>query len=164
MLKYSGLKAVLKRFDDNGWRGCYRQGPWSIANGGYDLWFELYYEDTCVARCVAKELEIEYDGEDAIKLQTKILEVYSHLKVQTFDEPLEYHELSKVARAMVDSIDEENTLYVNKNSYFKFPDQIELIWFTKDIIMTLMRYFYSHTDKYDIEQYGNENFAISLKS
>lgn len=51
-----GLKAILKKFDEN---GRYAEGThWSIANGGYDLWWELYYDNIPIVQCIDGELEI----------------------------------------------------------------------------------------------------------
>ena len=40
-IKLSGLKQCLDAFN-NGNRGDYKRGNWKIANGGYDLDWELY--------------------------------------------------------------------------------------------------------------------------
>lgn len=48
----SSLRYVLKKFMEMDWKGVSRSGSWHIANGGYDLWFELYYNNTPVADCV----------------------------------------------------------------------------------------------------------------
>lgn len=42
------LTQLLKQFDESGKTS--RRGPWSIAKGGYDLSFELYYENQPVAQ------------------------------------------------------------------------------------------------------------------
>lgn len=40
-ISFNGLKLALQKFDKN---GKYAEaGLWSIANGGYDLWWEIYY-------------------------------------------------------------------------------------------------------------------------
>ena len=55
-INFRGLKSVLGKFNDN---GKYAKGThWSIANGGYDLWWELYYDGLPILQCVAGELEI----------------------------------------------------------------------------------------------------------
>ena len=55
-INFRGLKSVLEKFNDN---GRYAEGThWSIANGGYDLWWELYYDGLPILQCVAGELEI----------------------------------------------------------------------------------------------------------
>ena len=59
-INFRGLKSVLKKFDNN---GKYAKGThWSIANGGYDLWWELYYDGLPILQCVAGELEIAVCG------------------------------------------------------------------------------------------------------
>ena len=55
-INFRGLKSVLEKFNDN---GRYAKGThWSIANGGYDLWWELYYDNIPILQCVAGELKI----------------------------------------------------------------------------------------------------------
>ena len=59
-INFRGLKSVLRKFNDN---GKYSEGThWSIANGGYDLWWELYYDGLSILQCVAGELEIAVCG------------------------------------------------------------------------------------------------------
>ncbi len=54
-ISFTGLVSALKKFDENGkYSKC---GKWSIANGGYDLWWEIYYEDYTVLQCVAGKLQ-----------------------------------------------------------------------------------------------------------
>ncbi len=81
-LKFSGLTDVLKRFDENGWKGSFTHGDWQIANGAYDCWFELYYKGEPVARCVAGELSCDFDLDEGLKLMLaqKIVAVYDNLK------------------------------------------------------------------------------------
>lgn len=82
-LKFTGLKGVLKNFDENGWKGSFSHGDWQIGNGAYDCWFELYYQGEPVARCVAGELSCDFVGledEQKLKLANKVLEVYENLK------------------------------------------------------------------------------------
>ena len=49
-LKFTGLKDVLKKFDENGWKGSFSRGAWQLGNGAYDCWFELYYQGQPVAK------------------------------------------------------------------------------------------------------------------
>ena len=81
-MKFSGLKDVLKTFDEHGWKGSFTREFWTIANGGYDCWFELYYKGQPVASCIAGVLESNsyIDAGEKGKLLSKILEVYSHLE------------------------------------------------------------------------------------
>lgn len=83
-LKFSGLKNVLKAFDDHAWQGSFNRDNWRIANGANDLWFELYYKDTPVVQCIAGELSSDFGlkfSEEEMLLG-KILEVYDNLKVK----------------------------------------------------------------------------------
>ena len=43
-IRLSGLRKCIESFM-NGSRGRYSRGKWSIANGGYDLEWELYYNN-----------------------------------------------------------------------------------------------------------------------
>lgn len=81
-MKFSGLKDVLKTFDEHGWKGSFTRESWTIGNGGYDCWFELYYKGQPVASCIAGVLESNsyIDVGEKEKLLSKILEVYPHLE------------------------------------------------------------------------------------
>lgn len=82
-MKFTGLKELLRTFDEHGWKGSFTRGLWEIGNGGYDCWFELYYKCLPVARCIAGELECNSPWVNDVekeKMFNKILEVYDHLK------------------------------------------------------------------------------------
>lgn len=81
-MKFSGLKDVLKTFDEHGWKGSFTRESWAIGNGGYDCWFELYYKGQPVASCIAGVLESNsyLDVGEKEKILSKILEVYPHLE------------------------------------------------------------------------------------
>jgi len=53
--KISGLRNVLRRFDSNG--SSAKSGHWYIGNGGYDLDWELYYDNQPVIDCINGRLE-----------------------------------------------------------------------------------------------------------
>ena len=80
-INFRGLKSVLEKFDDN---GKYAEGiHWSIANGGYDLWWELYYDDLPILQRIAGDLEIAVCGltESAERrLIETVKSVYTHLR------------------------------------------------------------------------------------
>lgn len=83
-MRLNGLKNVLKKFDEHGWKGSFDSGNWTIANGGYDLWFTVYYKGEPVADCIAGKLSSGYDNLDIsekTKLLKKIQSVYEHLKI-----------------------------------------------------------------------------------
>lgn len=84
---FTGLKDVLRTFDEHGWKGSFTRGLWVIGNGGYDCWFELTYKGLPVVRCIAGELESTswVSDEEKEKLFGKILEVYDNLKVRGDD-------------------------------------------------------------------------------
>ena len=46
------LCLLLQIFDERGWKGTYSVGNWTITNGGYDLWFEIYYNSILKVECV----------------------------------------------------------------------------------------------------------------
>lgn len=79
----TGLTSVLKAFDRNGWKGSFVSGEWKISNGGYDLWFELYYSGNVVAQCVDGRLISNFGLSDMEKTRmfNKILEIYERLCV-----------------------------------------------------------------------------------
>lgn len=81
-MKFTGLKDVLKTFDEHGWKGSFTRGLWEIGNGGYDCWFELYYDNQPVATCVAGIINCDFpiaENDKDILLES-ILDVYVHLK------------------------------------------------------------------------------------
>lgn len=51
---------------------------WKVAKGGYDLWFEIYFDNVPVARCVSGELENScLREEDFYRLAQIVLEEYT---------------------------------------------------------------------------------------
>ena len=44
-----GFKNMLRTYNAKG--GSVKNGPWRICDGAYDLWFELYYNDTPILGC-----------------------------------------------------------------------------------------------------------------
>ena len=57
--RFGDLKLAYRTYRNNGRLG--KRGPWKVARGGYDLWFEVYYDELPVVDCVAGELECVYD-------------------------------------------------------------------------------------------------------
>ena len=83
-ISFAGLKTVLKKFDADGrYAEC---GNWSIANGGYDCWWEIYYQGYTVLQCISGELQggfrpIDYFTEETEKkLIKRVKEIYTDLK------------------------------------------------------------------------------------
>ena len=77
------LRLLLQIFDEYGWKGSYSVGNWSIANGGYDLWFEIYYNQIAQIQCIAGELTVV--NEEVINSKAVlncILEVYSNVRAK----------------------------------------------------------------------------------
>lgn len=55
---YNGdFKGMFRRFA-NGSKKSYSSGDWSVAVGGYDCWFEVYYKRTPIINCINGELNI----------------------------------------------------------------------------------------------------------
>lgn len=75
----AGLRQILRRYSENGrWVGATH---WSMAHGGYDLWWELYYDNVPVIGCCAGDIENYCLDEKQFKKAKKIiLEEYSELK------------------------------------------------------------------------------------
>lgn len=80
MVKFNGLKTVLNKHDISGdYEKCL---DWSIANGGYDLQWEIYYQGYTVLQCINGELQggfrpiPEFDLETEQKLIEKVKGIY----------------------------------------------------------------------------------------
>lgn len=82
-ISFKGLKSALKKFDENGKYA--RCGHWSIANGGYDLYWEIYYKGCPVLQCIAGEVSgglrpfQEFTEEVENKLIKVVKSVYADL-------------------------------------------------------------------------------------
>lgn len=81
---FNGLQVALKRFETDGeFAKC---GNWSIASGGYDLWWEIYYKGYTVLQCIDGELIggfrpfNEFDTIKENKLIEKVKEIYTYVK------------------------------------------------------------------------------------
>lgn len=53
------LKQAYLTYSNNGRYG--KRGLWSVARGGYDLWFEVYYDNIPIVDCTDGELENIYE-------------------------------------------------------------------------------------------------------
>lgn len=80
----SGLRQQLRKFDED---GHYVSGThWSIARGGYDLWWQVSYDRLPIISCVAGHLDIETTTlSDAYikKLHKLICAEYEPMKLRT---------------------------------------------------------------------------------
>lgn len=72
-ITFSGLKSALKMFKENSWRGSTTFGFWRIAQGGYSMWFQVYYKDELVLDCIEGELESNYGLTETEK--AKLIEI-----------------------------------------------------------------------------------------
>lgn len=80
-ISFLGLKTVLRKHEESGdYEKC---GHWSIAKGGYDLWFEVYYDGYTALQCIDGELEGGfYDFLDVEeKIMKIVMEIYSDCKI-----------------------------------------------------------------------------------
>ena len=84
LIKFNELLNALKQFDENGKLG--ESGKWKIANGGYDLWFEVYYEGYTVLQCIDGELRggfrpiPEFNDDIEKELVSRIIQTYPDVK------------------------------------------------------------------------------------
>jgi hypothetical protein len=81
-ISVQGLRSVLRRFartkDDFVEN---KKGHWSIGNGGYDCWWELYYDNCPVAACILGTLEnVCLDPKDFERLQTVVDDEYPDMR------------------------------------------------------------------------------------
>ena len=82
MITFTGLKTALKKFDKT---GTYAQcGDWSIANGGYDLYFEIYYKGYTVLQNISNKLQggfrpLDFTEETEKELIKRVKQVYTDL-------------------------------------------------------------------------------------
>ena len=53
-IKLNGFRKLLHSFEEDGY--CVSGKHWKIAKGGYDLYFEVYYDEIPVIDCVCNEL------------------------------------------------------------------------------------------------------------
>ena len=88
MINFTGLRTALEKFDENG--KIAKCGKWSIANGGYDLWWEIYYEGYTVLQCIAGRLEggfrpiPEFTEKTEKELIKKVKSIYTGLKESSY--------------------------------------------------------------------------------
>ena len=134
MISFSGLRNALEKFEDNGeYAKC---GKWSIAKGGYDLWWEIYYEGYTVLQCIAGKLEggfrpMDFTEETEKELIKRVKSIYTDLSDNDVsDEKLEM----KTYKCTISITDgeqiEEQEFFVEAES---FEDAVEMIKSDLDI-------------------------------
>lgn len=163
---FGNFKRMLLRFDNNGWKGRYNEGPWSIANGGYDLWFEIYYNNTLVAQCIDGEVSSHFNinGIDNKKLVNKILEIFPHLKREKYSEIQNYYELNENEKLVVDNLlgyedDEHKVLTIIKNKEFVFLNTN--IFITTEMFLDIRACAYN--DKFfKLTEISDDEFTIEI--
>ena len=107
MIDFSGLKTALKKFNNNGKFATCKK--WCIINGGYDLEFEIKYNDDVVIQCIGGDLHtvnglINFDNDDLQQTIAYIMNSYEDLTIYDFNAFLEW------ACSYVDDITTEETL------------------------------------------------------
>lgn len=81
-ISFGGLKKALNDFEINGrYAEC---GYWTIARGGYDCWWEIYYQGYTVLQCINGELQggfrpINFTEETEKQLIKRVKEIYTDL-------------------------------------------------------------------------------------
>ena len=83
-ISFNGLKPALKKFDEN---GKYSEaGLWSISNGGYDLWWEIYYNGYTILQCIDGKLRggfrpiPEFNDDIEKELISRVIQIYPDVK------------------------------------------------------------------------------------
>ena len=78
MTKIKGnFRQMVRRFLD-GNRNYYESGDWSIAQGGYDCWFELYYKKRCLITCINGRMipqEVRIEGTNKLIDTKKLMKI-----------------------------------------------------------------------------------------
>lgn len=70
------LKRLLVRFDNTNKLSC-KDGLWSIAKGGYNLCWELYYDGVAKIQCIDGKIVVGNDEDINVNRALKtIKEVY----------------------------------------------------------------------------------------
>ena len=81
-IKMSGFKQMLEAFIPNGKQA--KRGKWGIANGGYDLQWEIYYNGVPFMECINNEASFKNNYmpyKIACKIAGVIESVYPDVKV-----------------------------------------------------------------------------------
>ena len=131
MIRFSGLRTALEKFEENGkYAKC---GKWSIANGGYDLWWEIYYEGYTVLQCIDGELQggfrpiPEFTEETEKELIKRVKSIYTDLK-ESVDEADKEVELN-MYRCTISITDgeqtEEQDFYVEAETFEEAVEKIK---------------------------------------
>lgn len=138
MINFTGLRTALEKFDENGKHA--KCGKWSIANGGYDLWWEIYYEGYTVLQCIDGELQggfrpfSEFTEETEKELIKRVKSIYTDLK-ESVDEADKEVELN-MYRCTISITDGEQTkeedFYVEAET---FEEAVEKIKSDLDILL-----------------------------
>lgn len=78
-IDFRGFRNILRRFDENGYHVSATH--WSMAKGGYDRWWEIYYDNMPVMNCIAGTIENICLQDDLFeRLKNIVLEEYSELQ------------------------------------------------------------------------------------
>lgn len=55
-ISVKNLKTALANFKGKNWKNSAKCSNWTVSKGGYDLWFEIYYNNIPVMQCIADKL------------------------------------------------------------------------------------------------------------
>ena len=145
-----GLRYCLRKYEENGKYAT--SGKWSIATGGYDLYWQLCYEETPLIDNVCNELTIDnrYDYSNLNEVVSIILEEYENVNISSEESKELFYELgdSEVDFFCGRKSLEEHKKLLDYNKKF-FRDNNEVIG------------YYEQTVK-NIEK-GFDEFGISYK-
>jgi len=83
LLRQFPIQELLQVFDEHGWKGNYSVGRWSIANGGYDLWFQIYEDGIAKIECVDGKVSVcsKMDA-DTEQVMQCVLETFRNLRME----------------------------------------------------------------------------------
>lgn len=131
MISFAGLRVALEKFEDRG--DCANCGNWSIAKGGYDLWWEIYYKGYTALQCVDGELKggfrplPEFTEETEKELVKRVKSIYTDLQ-ESNDEVGEEIEL-KMYKCTISITDgeqtEEQDFYVEAENFEEAVEKIK---------------------------------------
>ena len=81
MKRKGNLRRLLKRYvSSNSKQKAFVDGDWKIAEGGYDLWFEIYCNNITMVQCVDGKLECCNDSKEAKKALSIARETLTYCK------------------------------------------------------------------------------------
>ena len=127
------LKKALERFDENGKIAHLK--PWKIARGGYDLAFQLYYNDLAVLDGIndglgPTEIHLDqevYNGYDARTLAEFVASVYPDCKIvdESLKESKKYSSDKVLTESKLEKTTFEDVFKAGDKKYSKYISKLE---------------------------------------